>query len=114
MSPEVVQNQQRCITYLVEELVIGHFTIGIKRCPQVVEKVRGSDIESRKAVIDALIDDSRRQMGLTAAAGTAQNQPTLRLGGECFSCLVSTTELLLAPRIAAFSTRLHVVKGQAG
>ena len=60
------------------------------------------------------VGDSRRQVGLTAAAGTAQNQPADGLSGEFPGRLTDSLKLGLVDGIAALPQRLQILEGEAG
>jgi hypothetical protein len=52
-------------------------------------------------------------MGLTATAGTTEDQPADRSSGELFGRLVSDFKLRLTGGIAALSQRLQIFEGKA-
>ncbi len=79
----------------------------------MVKKLSGIQKWHKVAPLPLIVNDSRRQMGLAAAAGTAQDQPPTGLSGKSLRRLIGTTELLLGSRVAAFTLRLQVVKGEA-
>jgi len=49
---------------------IGDFAIGAEGGTQAVEEIRGGNEEGGVPLANTLISDSRRQVGLTATAGT--------------------------------------------
>ena len=65
-------------------------------------------------MLNTLINDSRRQMRFTAAAGTAQHQPAFRFGGKSLGGMESLREAFLTALVAASAFRYKVFKGKTG
>ena len=99
---------------MVEELIIRYLTIRVEGSAYAVEKVGDSDIKSRVALPDTFVNDSRRQVGLTAAAGPTQYKPALRFGGEGLGGLEGPGKPLLTAWIAASTFGHEIIEGEAG
>jgi hypothetical protein len=80
----------------------------------MVEEVGGGDVEDGAIVGNALVGDSSGQVGLAAAAGTGQYQPSGWLVGELAGGLVSTAEPFTVDRVVTATFRRKPVKGEAG
>ena len=71
----------------------------------MLEQVRGSDVECRVALPEALVGESGSEVGLAAAAGANQYQPPLGFTGKGFSCLMGSGKSLLVSRVTTSSLR---------
>jgi len=99
LDTEIIQYQQRCITYLLEEFIVGQFATGVEAGAEVVEEVGSGDVESGAVVGDAMIDNRGRQVGLTTTTGAGQNKPPVRINRKIAGCLKSTGKPLPVDRV---------------
>ena len=80
----------------------------------MIEKIGDNDEEHSTPVNDAVIGNGGSEMGLATAAGPHKHQPTLRVLGKGPCPLTGLTEPLLIGRLAASSSRVQVIEGEAG
>ncbi len=106
LNAEIVQNQQRRISHLVEEFIVGNLTVGAEGRAQMVEKVGGGDIESGETMINALVGDGCRQVRFATAAGASKDEPPFRVSSKRLCRFVGPLELRLILRVPASPLRL--------
>jgi predicted metal-dependent hydrolase len=82
LRPQVIKDQQGSPTYLLEELIVRHFTGRTETPAQMIEQIRYDDEEGRSIIGDAQIGYGCREMGLATARRAHQYQPSLRILSE--------------------------------
>ena len=111
LGSEIIEDEQGCLADLFEALLKSHVFCVVGEA-QRIEHVRHSQEERRDAQADALIGDGRRQVGLAAAVGAAQQQPSTQVVGVVLADLIRLLERLLMERRQVWApVRVESIEG---
>ncbi len=114
LRAQVIQDEQRCVTYLVEALVVGGGAVRAIRRAQVVQQVRYDDEQRWPSACYLLVGDGRRQVGLATAVTTQEHQPSLGFIGIVVDGLVDLAQINAFLLSQSQAIRQKTVEGVTG